>query len=204
MSRSRRGGSVTDRMRLRVGAAAAVLWQSCSRAVHRASGQCDAGFHVALVLLMGFHLVSSQPDPVLGRAGYALDFVAEQDAQWLVGGPMISISSETCTDLTGCVCCEQGKTGCCTAESELFKLSAAFSLEAWVFYRGIGHESATSHVLGNLHYSPPGSGSGLCTSVFPLTEAGCQNNALPLRGCSAECPGVTSGGFALVSVHITT
>ena len=66
MSRSRCGGSVTDRMRLRVGAAAALLWQSCSRAVHRASGKCDAGFHVALVLLMGFHLVSSQPDPVLG------------------------------------------------------------------------------------------------------------------------------------------
>ena len=79
--------------------------------------------------------------PVLGRAGYALDFTAPKAVQWLAGGPIISISQETCTDSTGCVCCQPGKSGCCDASSELFKLPGAFTLQAWVNYRGMFKEA---------------------------------------------------------------
>ena len=86
-----------------------------------------------------------------------------------------------------------GQTGCCDDASEPYKLDGAFTVEAWVNYRGIGDQSATGHIMGNLHYNW-GPDSGLCTAT---SNSGCSagsSQLQPLRGCSAVCTGATSGG----------
>ena len=158
------------------------------------------GYGMVITLLSALWVVGSlaQPATVIGRAGYALNFNAPEASQWNAAGPMITFSSETCTDVTGCVCCKSGRpvTECCNDASSLFKLAGAFTLEAWVNYRGIGHQSATGHIMGNLHYNW---GQRLCTATSS-SGSGCvagSEHLYPLRGCSAECQGVKSGGFSL-------